>query len=81
MSTSPHPAENPLAGFRSRFPALEENVHLASCSQGALSMELSAALFELQHSIRTHGAPWDEWTAAVESARSAFAAFINATPE
>ncbi|HET7683218.1 MAG TPA: aminotransferase class V-fold PLP-dependent enzyme [Marmoricola sp.] len=81
MSTSPHPSEDPLADFRQRFPALDDNVHLASCSQGALSMELTTALFELQHSMRAHGAPWERWTGVVDSARAAFASFINAAPE
>ncbi|SCL36408.1 Selenocysteine lyase/Cysteine desulfurase [Micromonospora rhizosphaerae] len=69
-----------LGEFRQLFPALSELVHLASCSQGALSMQVTAALFEMQHTMRQHGAPWDLWTREVERARHLFARFINAAP-
>jgi selenocysteine lyase/cysteine desulfurase len=64
--------------FRSRFPALRQSVHLASCSHGALSDELIAALFEYQHTLRERGAPWDRWMAEVDKARGMFAWFIGA---
>ncbi|MBC3189595.1 aminotransferase class V-fold PLP-dependent enzyme [Pseudonocardia sp. C8] len=72
----PTPAE-----FRRRFPAFADTVHLASCSQGALSDELSSALAEFQHTIRAHGAPWDLWMGTVERARTMFAELIGATPD
>lgn len=72
----PGPAE-----FRRHFPAFDDAVHLASCSQGALSDQLSGALFEFQHTIREHGAPWDLWMAKVEEARTTFADLIGATPD
>jgi selenocysteine lyase/cysteine desulfurase len=78
---TPSPSADQLDGFRRGFPALEENVHLASCSQGALSTQLSAALFEVQHTVREYGAPWDRWTTEVERARAAFAALIHASPD
>ncbi|WP_219419602.1 aminotransferase class V-fold PLP-dependent enzyme [Pseudonocardia nigra] len=68
------------AAFRSRFPALAESVHLASCSQGALSTDLVAATNELLWSMRSHGAPWDRWVGVVEEARAAFARTIGARP-
>lgn len=67
------------AAFRRSFPALQDTVHLASCSQGALSDQLGSALFEFQHTIREHGAQWDLWMEKVEQARSMFAAFIGAS--
>jgi selenocysteine lyase/cysteine desulfurase len=66
--------------FRSQFPALAESVHLASCSQGALSTDLVAQTDELLWSMRTHGAPWDRWVGKVEEARAAFARTIGARP-
>lgn len=81
MSTKTASPDEQLARFRDTFPALEESVHLASCSQGALSMDLTSALFEMQHSMRQYGAPWELWTAEVERARVRFASFINAVPE
>ncbi|HKE65057.1 MAG TPA: aminotransferase class V-fold PLP-dependent enzyme [Micromonosporaceae bacterium] len=64
--------------FRSRFPALRDTVHLASCSHGALSDELIGALSEYQHTLRTGGAPWDRWMAEVDTARAMFARVIGA---
>lgn len=69
------------ADFRRQFPALTDTVHLASCSQGALSDQLSGELFEFQHTIREHGAPWDLWMGKVEQARSMFARLIGAATE
>jgi selenocysteine lyase/cysteine desulfurase len=80
MPNTPRPADE-LAAFRRSFPMLEDTVHLASCSQGALSTELTSALFEIQHSMREHGAPWDLWTREVERARDGFAELINASSE
>lgn len=80
MSNTAQPAQA-LDTFRQSFPALAENVHLASCSQGALSTRLTSALFEMQHTMREYGAPWDRWTAEVERARKAFADLIHAAPE
>ena len=65
--------------FRSNFPGLERGVHLASCSQGALSRELSGQLLDFQSSIVEHGAPWGLWMAKVEQARKMFAEFIGAS--
>jgi len=69
------------AAFRSQFPALTDTVHLASCSQGAASLRLIAALEEFQWSMRSHGAPWDRWMAEVEIARHGFARLIGASPD
>ena len=66
------------ADFRRQFPALADTVHLASCSQGALSDQLTGELFEFQRTIREYGAPWDIWMAKVEQARAMFADLIGA---
>jgi selenocysteine lyase/cysteine desulfurase len=67
--------------FRRRFPALRDTVHLASCSQGALSDSLTAALAEFQSSLLEHGAPWGIWMQRWEEARTAFARLIGAEPD
>lgn len=67
--------------FRTQFPSLADTVHLASCSQGAASLRLIAALEEFQWSLRSHGAPWDRWMAEVDSARRMFAEVIGASPD
>lgn len=66
------------ASFRAHFPALDDTVHLASCSQGALSMELNTAMDEFVWSMRTYGAPWTRWMAQVDDARRRFARLIGA---
>ncbi|MBB4688046.1 aminotransferase class V-fold PLP-dependent enzyme [Amycolatopsis jiangsuensis] len=76
MTDHPSPAE-----FRGHFPAFADTVHLASCSQGALSDALTAELSEFQHTIREYGAPWDRWMAKVAEAREAFARLIGAGPD
>ncbi|WP_028922639.1 aminotransferase class V-fold PLP-dependent enzyme [Pseudonocardia acaciae] len=68
------------ARFRAEFPALADTVHLASCSQGALSGRLTYALQEIAFSLRDKGAPWEDWVAEVERARAGFARFIGAEP-
>jgi selenocysteine lyase/cysteine desulfurase len=67
--------------FRKQFPSLADTVHLASCSQGAASLRLIAALEEFQWSLRSHGAPWDRWMAEVDAARRMFAELIGASPD
>jgi selenocysteine lyase/cysteine desulfurase len=67
--------------FRSRFAGLKDMTYLASCSQGALSDELSAALADFQQSMLDLGNPWDCWAAKVEQARVAFAGYVGATPD
>lgn len=66
--------------FRLRFPVLRNTTHLASCSQGAISEHVTAALAELTYSLRDRGAPWDLWMAEAEAARAAFAALVGADP-
>ncbi|MQA03307.1 MAG: aminotransferase class V-fold PLP-dependent enzyme [Streptosporangiales bacterium] len=77
---TPADADSP-ARFRDRFPSLTDTVHLASCSQGAASTDLSAALLEFQHTMREYGAPWDRWMAEVARARQLFAELIGAHPD
>jgi len=67
--------------FRQRFPSLSDSVHLASCSQGALSDALATAMLEFQYTLREYGAPWDRWMAEVDTARTAFADLIGADPQ
>lgn len=67
--------------FREQFPSLADTVHLASCSQGAASLRLIAALDEFQWTLRSEGAPWERWMAEVDTARRMFAARIGAEPD
>src|SRR5581483_2372608 len=73
------PAE--IQNIRSRFPILRHKTYASSCSQGALSTGVEAALREYITSWHEYGTPWDRWVAKYEEARAAFAAFIGASPD
>lgn len=70
-----------LAQFRARFPIFARRVYVNSCSQGALSLEVEAALLAFTESWRERGSPWDAWVGEVEKLRAAFAASIGAEPD
>ncbi|MFJ3172971.1 aminotransferase class V-fold PLP-dependent enzyme [Streptomyces roseus] len=69
------------AAFRRGFPMLERTVHLASCSLGARSDAVDAALERMQEAIAAHGAPWARFEQEIEGARLRFATLIGAAPE
>jgi selenocysteine lyase/cysteine desulfurase len=60
---------------------LDRLVHLASCSLGARSTALDAALERMLAAMATGGAPWPEFEAEVRAARHGFAALIGADPD
>ena len=67
--------------IRSQFPVFKKKVYLNSCSQGALSQHMEAALLKHIRSWHEHGSPWDCWVEEYEAARVCFARFIGAAPE
>ncbi|HYM48964.1 MAG TPA: aminotransferase class V-fold PLP-dependent enzyme [Candidatus Limnocylindrales bacterium] len=70
-----------VTAFRKQFPIFERAVYLSSCSQGALSRPVEAALHEFMESWHTHGNPWEQWVGRMEALRSQFARLINAEPD
>jgi selenocysteine lyase/cysteine desulfurase len=64
--------------FREHFRGLDDLVHLASCSQGAVSDRLDAELTEYRQTLVEHGAAWDQWMVKAQRARELFAAHIGA---
>ncbi|MGE0360822.1 MAG: aminotransferase class V-fold PLP-dependent enzyme [Vicinamibacterales bacterium] len=70
-----------LDQFRARFPILGRRVYVNSCSQGALSLEVAAALQAFVESWHAGGSPWDRWIDEVERLRSAVAASIGAAAD
>jgi selenocysteine lyase/cysteine desulfurase len=66
---------------RSRFPIFQRKIYLNSCSQGALSDDVQAGLENYIASWHEQGSPWELWVDQYEAARTAFAQFINASPE
>jgi selenocysteine lyase/cysteine desulfurase len=66
--------------FRRRFPIFESKAYLASCSQGALAVDVRRAMDEWLRSWDEHGNPWERWTEEVEGLRQDFAELVNARP-
>ncbi|NMP24983.1 aminotransferase class V-fold PLP-dependent enzyme [Sulfobacillus harzensis] len=64
--------------FRQHFPGLVDTVHLASCSQGALSDRVREAMDQFMESWQQEVAPWDQWMLMVDEARRQFARLIHA---
>ncbi|MBX5477331.1 MAG: aminotransferase class V-fold PLP-dependent enzyme [Clostridia bacterium] len=77
----PRPNISTPEAFRAHFPIFLQRVHLASCSQGAVSLDALQALDDYRATLREDGAAWDRWMAQVEAARRAFARLIGASPE
>jgi selenocysteine lyase/cysteine desulfurase len=75
------PSDAKVESVRSRFPIFKHKVYLNSCSQGALSDTVDAALQAHIRSWHQEGSPWGRWVEEYEAARSAFARFIGASPE
>jgi selenocysteine lyase/cysteine desulfurase len=69
-----------VAAFRKQFPIFDQKIYLSSCSQGALSRPVEAAMHEFLESWHTHGNPWEIWVGRMEELRVEFARLINAEP-
>jgi selenocysteine lyase/cysteine desulfurase len=67
--------------IRSRFRIFDRKIYLNSCSQGALSDAVQAGLEDYISSWHEQGSPWELWVERYEAARTAFAQFINASPD
>jgi selenocysteine lyase/cysteine desulfurase len=67
--------------IRSRFNIFKHKIYLDSCSQGPLSDAVRAGLEDFMASWHEQGSPWELWVNHYEAARTAFAQFINASPD
>jgi selenocysteine lyase/cysteine desulfurase len=67
--------------IRSRFSIFQRKIYLNSCSQGPLSDAVQAGLEDFMASWHEHGSPWESWMERYEAARTAFAQFIDASPD
>jgi len=68
-------------GIRSRFNIFQRKIYLNTCSQGALSDSVQAGLEDYIANWHEQGSPWETWVNRYEEARTAFAHFINASPD
>jgi selenocysteine lyase/cysteine desulfurase len=73
--------DNQVREVRSRFRIFERKIYLNSCSQGALCDAVQAGLEDYIASWHEQGSPWETWVERYEAARTAFAKFINASPD
>ncbi|MFZ1139824.1 MAG: aminotransferase class V-fold PLP-dependent enzyme [Candidatus Sulfotelmatobacter sp.] len=67
--------------IRSHFGIFQRKIYLNTCSQGALSDAVQTGLEDYIASWHEHGSPWELWVERYEAARTAFAQFINASPD
>src|SRR6202030_4775738 len=67
--------------IRSRFSIFRRKIYLNTCSQGALSNAVQAGLEDYIATWHEQGSPWETWVTRYEEARTAFAQFINASPD
>jgi selenocysteine lyase/cysteine desulfurase len=67
--------------IRSRFRIFQRKIYLNSCSQGALSDAVQTGLEDYIASWHEQGSPWETWVDHYEASRTAFARFINASPD
>jgi selenocysteine lyase/cysteine desulfurase len=68
----------PGEAIRSEFPIFEHAVYANSCSQGALSERVRAAVEGWLAGWDENGAEWDFWVERNEAARAAFAGLVHA---
>jgi selenocysteine lyase/cysteine desulfurase len=73
--------DNRILEIRSRFRIFQRKIYLNSCSQGALSDAVQTGLEDYIASWHEQGSPWETWVDHYETARTAFAQFINASPD
>jgi selenocysteine lyase/cysteine desulfurase len=66
---------------RAEFPIFEHSVYANSCSQGALSRRVRAAVEHWVAGWDENGAEWDFWVERNEAARAAFAGLLHAEPD
>ena len=67
--------------IRADFPIFEHATYANSCSQGALSLRVRAAVEEWLSGWDENGAEWEFWVERNEAARSEFAKLLHAAPD
>ncbi len=69
------------ADIRGEFPIFETTTYLNSCSQGALSHRVRAAVETWLDGWDANGAEWEFWVERAEAARASFARIVGATSD
>ena len=73
--------DSQIKEIRSHFRIFDRKIYLNTCSQGALSDAVEAGFDNYIASWHEQGSPWERWVEHYEFARTAFAQFINASPD
>src|ERR1700730_19334456 len=81
MTPATTTAERGVAEFRRHFPTLEGCAYLATCSLGARSSDVEAALLKVLGAMDRFGLARGQFEEQVSIARSRFASLIGARPE
>ena len=81
MTRGRTPGLTPGASARAEFPIFEHATYLNSCSQGALSLRVRAAVEKWLEGWDSNGAEWEFWVERNEAARSGFAGLLHASPD
>ena len=76
-----NPPEPDWNAIRARFPIFENKTYINSCSYGALSTDVIAALHAYINDRQTRGTDWDYWVEQNERVRSAVAGLLGAEPD
>lgn len=66
------------AALRARFPLLDRQCFINSCSYGLLSDSVEAAYLEYLSDRHAHGSHWDAWVGRYEALRGDFARLLGA---
>jgi selenocysteine lyase/cysteine desulfurase len=69
------------AALRSRFPILGNKTYLNSCSYGAMSNDVIAAMHRYIDDRVERGADWNYWVGKNENVRATVAALLGADPD
>lgn len=73
--------EKQIDEIRARFRIFQSKIYLNTCSQGALSDAVESGFDNFIESWHEQGSPWETWIERYEETRTAFASFINASPD
>ena len=73
--------EKQVHDIRARFRIFRSKIYLNTCSQGALSDVVESGFDSFIESWHEQGSPWETWVTRYEETRTAFASFINASPD
>lgn len=70
-----------IDALRARFPIFRTRTYLNSCSYGAMSVEVKAAIDAYIERRMTRGSDWEDWVGRLEALRGLLARLVGCSPE